>query len=221
MRLHHRASVVALAGLLAGCTSGGNFTYQQYAKLVGQAGRAMFNPVDVPRDAPAAVPYASMGYRLNGGDQTMLVLATKTDQSELWTAGSHVVLQTSHGRITRSVGLPSDLGALQPQQGEALAPPETALKGAFSTINMADYPTIPAYGVVLTCTFAAPQPESITILGQAIDTLRLDESCDSRGMNWRYVNSYWLDPKTGFAWATRQHLGQNLTIDTQIFRPPG
>src|SRR5579871_6430285 len=118
---------LAVAAALCGCGSGGNFTYRQYGNVMGQAFRSMFSHAEVPRQAAASIPYASLGYRLNGKDEFMLVLATSNEQGEIWTASSHVVFQTRQGRVTRTVGLPSDLGALLPQQGLALAPPSAAL----------------------------------------------------------------------------------------------
>src|SRR5947208_1821366 len=107
LKPQHALTLLLAAGL-AGCGSSGNFTYRQYGDLVRQAFRSSFAHGSVPREAVATIPYASMGYRLNGGNEAVLVLATKGEQNELWTAPSHVVFQTSHGRITRTVGLPPE-----------------------------------------------------------------------------------------------------------------
>jgi hypothetical protein len=212
---------LALVAGMAGCGSSGNFTYRQYGNVVGQAFRSMFSSTDLPRDAPASIPYASLGYRLNGGDEALLVLATQSDQSQLWTAASHVVLQTSQGRITRTVGLAQDLGGLMPQQGPVLPALTAALAAPFASQRIADLPQINAYGVVISCNTAAAGRETITILGQAIATMRVDESCASRSLDWRFVDNYWLDEKTGFVWRSRQHLSPSgETVDTEIFRPP-
>jgi len=214
-------AALALATGLAGCGSSGNFTYRQYGNVVGQAFRSMFSRTTLPREAAASIPYASLGYRLNGGDEALLVLATQTDQSELWTASSHVVFQTSHGRITRTVGLPQDLGGLTPGGGPTLPPLSTAFAGPFASQRIADLPAINAYGVAISCNTAAAGQETISILGQPIATVRVDESCASRSLNWRFVDNYWLDAKSGFVWRSRQHLSPSgETVDTEIFRPP-
>jgi hypothetical protein len=221
-RLGVKALGLAATIMLAGCGSGGNFTYRQYAGVMGQGFKAMFSRGDVSRETAAAIPYASMGYRLNGGDEAILVLATGSDDGQLWTAASHVVLQTRGGRITQTVGLPHDLGGLASQQNGALPPLAAALQAPFSSARLADFPQIAAYGVPVACVTAAQRQENVSILGQSIATMRVDENCNSSGLNWRFVNSYWLDPKTGFAWRSLQHISPDgETVETEIFRPPG
>ena len=116
--------------LLAGCGSSGNFTYREYGKVMGQALGSMFSRNDVPRETAAAIPYASMGYRIEGGDEAILVLATSSDESQLWTASSHVVLQTNAGRITRTVGLPNDLGGTGAAARHDPGPARRGVQGA-------------------------------------------------------------------------------------------
>lgn len=213
---------LAAAVLLSGCSSSGNVTYREYARIVGQAFSSTFSKSNVPREAAAAIPYASMGYRINNGDQGMLVLATDSDGNQLWTSSTHIVFQTSSGRITRTVGLPHDLGGMSPQRGQALTPPSAALKQPFSSARLADFPDIGAYGVVISCNAVARRLERITILDQTIATMRVDEACEDNRLSWRFVDNYWLDPKTGFAWRSQQHISpQGETVETEIFRPPG
>jgi Group 4 capsule polysaccharide lipoprotein gfcB, YjbF len=96
------------------------------------------------------------------------------------------------------------------------------LQAPFLSSRLADFPQIPAYSVAVTCSARQVGPGTVTILGQAIATIRVDEACETSSLNWRFVDSYWLDPKTGFAWRTRQHLAPDgETVDTEIFRPPG
>ena len=212
---------LAAAVLLSGCSSGGNSPYQDYAKVLGQAVSSIFHRSDVPREAPAAIPYASLGYRVNGGDEAMLVLATDTDGNQLWTSSNHVVFQTSGGRITRTVGLPQDLGGTSPHSAKALTPPAAALQQPFSSDRLVDYPALGAYGVSISCNALARRLERIKILNQTITTMRVDEICEDRASNWRFVDNYWLDPKTGFTWRSLQHVAQGEFVETEIFRPPG
>lgn len=217
-----KALGLAATALLAGCGSTSNFTYRQYASVMGQGLKAMFSHADVSRQTAAAIPYASMGYRLNGGDEGILVLATGSDESQLWTAASHVVLQTHGGRIIQTVGLPHDLGGLASQQNAALPPLAAALQAPYSSARLADFPQTAAYGVPVVCVTSARRQENVSILGQSIATMRVDENCNSSSLNWRFVNSYWLDPKTGFAWRSLQHISPDGEIvETEIFRPPG
>ena len=207
---------------LAGCGSDRSLPYSEYGQAVGQAFQSMFTPSSVPRSAVAGIPYASMGYRVNGGDETILILATSSPEYQLWTASSHVVFQTSNGRIQRTVGLPEDLGGMTPERGNALPSPAAALAAPYSSRRLADLPQSNAYGILIACTAMARGPQTITLLGESLATQRVDENCESRSLNWRFTDSYWVDPKTGFVWRALQHLTpQGETVETEIFRPPG
>jgi len=214
-------ALLAAAGL-AGCGSDSGAPYKEYGQAVGQAFRSMFKANSVPRSTVAGIPYASMGYRVDGGDEAVLVLATSSPDYQLWTASSHVVFQTSNGRILRTVGLAQDLGGMTPDHGSALPGPAAALAAPFSSRRLADFPQANAYGILIACTATARGAAPITLLGQSLPTQRVDENCESRSLNWRFTDTYWVDPKSGFVWRSLQHLTpQGETVETEIFRPPG
>jgi hypothetical protein len=214
-------ALLAMSGL-AGCGSDRAAPYKEYGQAVGQAFQSLFTPSSVPRSAVADIPYASMGYRVNGGDEAILILATSSPEYQLWTASSHVVFQTSNGRIQRTVGLPQDLGGMAPERGNALPSPAAALAAPFSSRRLADFPQSNAYGILIACTAAARGTATISLLGQSLATQRVDESCESRSLNWRFTDTYWIDPKSGLVWRSLQHLTpQGETVETEIFRPPG
>src|SRR5579872_624368 len=98
MRGHSANSPVLaclMAALLSGCSSDGNGAYREYGQILRQALHSTFSRTDVPRASVAAIPYASMGYRLDNGDESVLVLATDNGGDQIWTAGTHVVIQTN------------------------------------------------------------------------------------------------------------------------------
>ena len=211
-----------VALLLSGCSSDRNSAYHEYGQILGQAFRSTFSRTDVPRTSVAAIPYASMGYRINNGDQAVLVLATDNGGDQIWTSSKHIVIQTNAGRITRTVGLPHDLGGTTPQRGQVLTPIAAALKAPFQSARQEDFPELGAYGVTISCSAAARRSERITILEQSITTMRVDEVCQTGTLNRRFVDSYWLDTNTGFAWRSLQHVSpEGETVETEIFRPPG
>ncbi len=53
---------------------------------------------------PRALPYASMGWRLNGGPQNIIVLASDSGQEQMWTSAARIVIVTKDGRIKRTGG---------------------------------------------------------------------------------------------------------------------
>ena len=194
----------------------------EYFQVIKQSFANGFGSSAVTRDQAAAIPYASLGYRLNGGPEMLLVLATNSNGQLLWTSSSHVVLSTQDGRITRTAGLPHDLGALVPMRGPSLPAPATALEGPSLNNLAADFPDIGRYAVPIACRLSAKRRETITILGQPIATVRVDEDCLSTNPGWRFRNSYWLDSGSKFVWRSLQHIHpKGDTLEIEIFRPPG
>ncbi len=61
-------------------------------------------PASIARDDAARVPYASIGVRIDGGPQILLVLATATGPDLLWTSGAQVAIVTRGGRILKTAG---------------------------------------------------------------------------------------------------------------------
>jgi hypothetical protein len=212
-----------LAGCLAlaGCTNSNN-NYTQYFQLIRQSFSQPFNNSGVPREQAASIPYASMGYRLNGARENLLVLATDTNGDLLWTSASHVVLVTRDGRLIRTVGLPRNIASVTPTLSAATPPLGQVLKNAFTSIRSADFPDDGHYSVAIRCKTISRGRATITILGRALSTIRADEICESNTLNWSFRDSYWVDAQTGFVWRSLQHLTpRGDTVETEVLRPPG
>jgi hypothetical protein len=209
--------------LLAGCSSAdsGNTNYAQFYQLVKQSVSATFGKVRVTRDQAASIPYASMGYTLDGSNQMLLVLATDSGGELLWTGPSHAVIVTRDGRIVRTIGLGHDLAGLTAPSAAAPAP-AAAARGPFSSSRLEDFPELGLYGTLVSCRARLVGRQRIQILGQAITTNRVDEACRSQRPDWSFVDSYWVDPDNGLVWRSRQHIHPKGTeIETEVFRPPG
>ena len=209
--------------LLAGCSSGdsGNTNYAQFYQLAKQSLSATFGNVRVTRDQAASIPYASMGFSQDGGNQMLLVLATDSGGEQLWTGPSHAVIVTRNGRIIRTVGLGHDLAGLTMRSAAAPAP-GAAVLGPFSSTRLEDFPELGLYGILVSCRTHLVGRQKIDILGQAVTTNRVDEACQSRQPEWSFVDSYWADPDNGLVWRSRQHIHpKGGEIETEVFRPPG
>jgi hypothetical protein len=219
-----RRGLAAAALLLAaGCSSSdsGNTNYAQFYQLAKQSVSASFGNVRVTRDQAASIPYASMGYSQDGGNQMLLVLATDSGGELLWTGPSHAVIVTRDGRIVRTVGLGHDLANLTTRNA-AIPPPGAAVQGPFSSTRLEDFPEQGLYGAQLSCRAHLVGRQKIDILGQAVTTNRVDEACQSHKPDWSFVDSYWVDADSGFVWRSHQHIHpKGGVIDIDIFRPPG
>jgi hypothetical protein len=209
--------------LTGGCSSAGsgNTNYSQFYQIMKTSLAATMGKVRVTREQAAAVPYASMGYSIDGGNQVMLVLATDSNGELLWTSPTHVVIVTRDGRITRTLGLPHDLAAVT-SPGGFPPPPVAALRAAFTSTRQADFPQLGLYGVSLSCRTRLVGRQKIDILGQPITANRVEESCRSQNPDWTFTDIYWLDPESAQAWRSRQHTHpKGGTVEIEIFRPPG
>jgi len=208
--------------LLGGCTSTGDSNYSQVWQVLRDSVKASFGDAKVTRDQAAAVPYASMGWRLGKGPQSLIVLATDKDGQRLWTSSARIVLVTQDGRLVRSVGLPHDLGGLNPRNASALPPPAQALTAPYRNTRLADYPDMGRYGVTIDCQTHAVARQNITILGRVLSATLVQEDCDAQALRWHFQDQYWVDPTDGTVWRSRQHIHpQDDILETELFRPPG
>jgi hypothetical protein len=214
----------ALAFLLASCSSSGsgNTNYAQFYQLMRESLSASFGKIRVTRDQAASVAYASMGYSLDGGNQAMLILATDSGGELLWTSSAHVVIVTRQGRIVRTLGLDHDLSGLTTRNNVPPPPLAAAIQAPFTSTRLQDFPELGLYGVQVSCRAHAVGRQSIKILGQAVPTVRVDESCRSSRPDWSFTDNFWVDGDSGLVWRSRQHVHPNGgTVETEIFRPPG
>ena len=218
-----RVSALALVLLTAGCSSGqsGNTNYSQFLEIARQSMKASFGKVRVTREQAAAIPYASMGYTQDGGNESMVILGTDSGSEQLWTSAAKVVIVTRDGRIVRTLGLGHDLSGMT-ARGGVLPPLTAAMTAPFTSTRLQDYPEMDMYGVIVVCSARAAGRQTIKILGQPIATMRVDESCRARKPEWSFTDSYWVDTDNGRVWRARQHIHpQGGIIETEIFRPPG
>lgn len=213
---------LAASVVLAGCGggSGGGGPWTEYFSVLRQSVNATFTTQRVTLDQAAAVPYASLGFSVNGGSQQMLVLATSANGNQIWTAASHITLMTQEGRIVRSVNLPRDRAATTTVATAPLPPPAAALKGAFRTTRMIDLPDLGVYSLELNCVSTVRGRQLVEIIGTRMDTMRVDERCESRRLSWTFVDNYWVDAQSGFAWRSVQHVHPRTTVTIEILRPP-
>jgi hypothetical protein len=222
-RLISGIACIALSLAAAGCSSAnsGNTSYSQFYQVLRQSWAASFGKARITREQAAAIPYASLGYSMDEGNQGLLVLATDSGGNLLWTSAAHVVIVTRDGRIVRTVGLGRDLSNLTSRDERGLTPPSAAIRGPFTSTRLEDFPDLGLYGVRVSCLASLAGRQSIKILGQAIATLRVNEACSSRDPDWSFTDSFWVDKDNGFVWRSHQHIHpQGTSIDIEIFRPP-
>jgi hypothetical protein len=221
MRCCRAIAAVAASLVLGACSSEGNSGYGDYWKLISGSVKSSLGKTRVTLDQAAKVPYASMGWQLDHGDQYLIVLATDNNGEQLWTSAAHIVLVTQGGLIKRTVGLPHDLMALMPRDGHGLTTPVQALHGPYQDRRYADFPDLQAYSVEINCLGRLAGDQKIAILGKALTAARVEENCNAPSRNWTFRNVFWVDRDNGLVWRTSQSIHPGVTVQTEIFRPPG
>jgi hypothetical protein len=187
-----------------------------------QSVKASFGKVRVTREQAAAIPYATMGYRLDGANENVLILGTDSGGEQLWTSPLKVVMVTRDGRIVRTLGLAHDLSGLTARGNDVMPAPAAAIQAPFTSTRLEDFPELGMYGVIVSCRARAAGRQTIKILGQPIVTMRVDEACRSQKPEWTFVDNYWVDIDNGRVWRSRQHVHpKGGMIETELFRPPG
>ena len=213
----------ALALLAGACSSAssGNTNYSQFYQVLRQSFAASMGRVRVTREQAGAIPYATMGYRLDGGNQALLVLGTDSGGELLWTSAARVVIVTRDGRIVRTIGLGHDRAAQTARDTTRPPSPAAAIRGSFTTTRLEDFPELGFYGVQVSCRARMAGRQTIKILGQAIATMRVDETCGSRKPDWSFTDTFWVDADNGLVWRSLQHVHPNGdAVETEILRPP-
>jgi len=202
----------ALSAILGGCSSDN----QDWVSLLQSARQAWVN-----RDAPvglneaAAVPFATLGIRIDGGREQILVLATDSDGERLWTSGAHVAITTRGDRIVRTAGFGTDLSAVYSVSGER------DLRRVSSSNRVADFRDIGRFGISITCKRTVTAYDPITILGKQFETTRIEEVCNADAVGWAFTNVFWISEKTGRVWRSIQHIHpKGPALELEILRPP-
>jgi hypothetical protein len=210
---------LALALVLAGCGSqtGGMANWNEIESMVGD----QFGPApSIQLGQAAAVPYASLGLRSGSGAQNMLVLAADTGGDRLWTSMAKIAITTRGGRIVRTAGLPRNVDTVASPNGNdpiaAVAqggPPQQSLR-------FADYWDLNRFSVPLRCMTASRGADTVVILGKSIAVTRIEESCESKVLDWSFTDTFWVG-SSGLVWKSLQHIHPDFDpVEIEILRPP-
>lgn len=166
------------------------------------------------------VPFASIGVRIGDQGQRMMVLAANNGADLLWTSSSKLALSTNNGRITRAIGFENDLTGFMAETGNVFPDLPAVWAKPRQVAWTVDFAAQGLYSVEVSCTDLPAANEVIQILGQDIRTLRVDESCDARQIDWHFVNHFWVDTDTGSVWRSVQYINPNVDpIEIEVLRP--
>jgi hypothetical protein len=210
----HMLAIAVAAAFVSGCSSEGSTDWGAMFNLIRQSWESRDGTVQL--DTAAAIPYATLGIRIGGETERILILGSDTSGERLWTSAARIALTTRQGRIVATAGLGHDLSAYNS---------DSAFLGSWKSGRhfswMADFPDLGLYSVEIDCADAPAGVERITILGQEIDSIRVDESCRSDRLDWSFTNTYWVSEVTNRVWRSVQHIHPRLdALEIELLRPP-
>jgi hypothetical protein len=187
---------------------------------IGKIGVLLFHDIagigsssSVPRERAAGIPYASLGVRLGGSDESMFVLATKSGDDLTWLGGKSFAITTRHGRVVRTAGFYYNASGIHPAEGvkQDLTQP--------SVDYLYDFAEQSRYGIPVKCTRRNLGPERIVIISVAHDTTHVAEDCSASGTDWTFQNEFWHD-SSGYVWKSRQFVEPRLDpLTLEVLRP--
>ena len=213
------ALVSALALALTACSSQtGNMG--DWGQIFSLAGAGLDRDPSITLQQAAAVPYASLGVSIGDGSQMMIVLATDTGGDLLWTSKAKIAITTRNGRIVRTAGLPRNLdwvtfnGVGDPLLDAARGGPPR------QSVRFVDYWDLNRFSVPLSCVTVSRGADAVVILGKSIAVTRIEESCQSEALDWKFTDTFWVG-SSGLVWKSRQHIHPDFDpIEIDVLRPP-
>ncbi len=164
----------------------------------------------------AVIPYATLGIRIGGDPERIVVLATDSHGERVWTSASRVALTTRRGRIVATAGLGHDLSAFV---GDSALNGDWKIARSFSWT--ADFNDLGLYNVEVDCDDIPAGSEKIVILGKDIDTIRVDETCRSNQLDWSFSNTFWVSQVSNRVWRSIQYIHPKMgALEIELLRPP-
>jgi hypothetical protein len=164
------------------------------------------------------VPYSSLGYRVGGTAEQMLILGSSSGDTKFWTSAERKLLVTKSGRITQTAGFAWNLSETYWNSHDALA--DGIQAPLRPNPRLVDFKDVKRFGVRIHGQFNLKEESSIAILGANISTFTLSETCHCDDFDWDFENLFWIDRQSGFVWRSVQHVHPNLDpLEIEILRP--
>ncbi len=206
-------AALACTGLVAGCSSDGGGDWIAMFDAARSSWENRNAGVEL-KDA-AGIPYATLGVRIDGGREQILILGQDENGERLWTSSARVAITTRGGRIVRTSGFGTDLS------GYTATGPREDWSRPHAYTWTADFSDLGYYSVPVTCDVRPAGADPITILGQSFNTTRVDETCHADTLRWSFSNTYWVNTQTGRVWRAQAHFHpKGPALDLEILRPP-
>lgn len=193
--------------------------------LVGNSASDIFFPKDsdaqLTQASVAKIPYATIGVKVGRQPKALLVLSRFQQSNLHWLSADHVALVTNGGRLVKTAGFPADLKATFTYNSDpVLTGGLHKVVNGYRLMRAVDMQPEDRHSVRIDSIFRTDGRESIKIMGTTLDTVRVTERAAADAIDWKFENTYWVDPKSGFVWKSIQHFVPELPPAViEVFRP--
>lgn len=193
--------------LLTGCAAAPEDLYET-AKIA-----VMGQPdVDLSPQALDAIPYANAYLRVGDSPRALAVLAF-AEQGELkWASADKNMFITRDGRLTKTLGLPTNLRRISAETPDPLSSPASLTQSSFSWQWQAEWDQDYRSIHPMQSLFENQGLETLEINGQAVALQHVVETVEDQFLGRSYQNHYWREPTTGLVKHSAQQLGLDLPV---------
>ncbi|MNF97324.1 putative lipoprotein GfcB precursor [compost metagenome] len=208
-----RLAMLPLAALLSACNPLMTASLDTFKAAVQGP-----EPLELTREQVDAVPYYQIVITAPTGEAVMALVRQQGDVG-FWLASTQQVLLLQDGLAIRSVGFNDNLDGTR-FIGES--PFRTGLHripDGLHSVRELDFAARYQMGVRLESEFEKVGLETVTILDQKQELLRVDEHVRAPGLGFSTVNQYWVDPADGFILMSLQHVTPELPLRIVQVRP--
>ncbi|HEX4158032.1 MAG TPA: YjbF family lipoprotein [Rhizomicrobium sp.] len=211
----------ALAPLLVRCSSDPNSDTAGLTHLLGQSFDVFSGGSGVTLKEVSETQFASLGVRVGSGVQTMLVLASHSGRSTVWTSASHIALEIQSGRILRTAGLTQNLSGTNFSGADPLDAGLQTLPAPAPAKRSLDFSDLNAYGIAVNSTVEPAGLAEVDILGTRIACVHALERGTCPTFSWNFTNEYWASTHNGVVWRSLQFIHPDFDpLEIELLRPP-
>lgn len=174
----------------------------------------------IDADALRRSPYDQL-LASTGQGEAVLVLGKVDDRGQHWYSANQEMLLLKDGLLVGSVGLKQDLRGLRFTTANPFATGLQHVQAPTAADRIIDLWPAYRYGVPVHAVLTPGPLESVRILDEPRTLRRIDERIEAPALGWHATNHYWLDPRDGRVWKSRQAIAPGLSIDTVMLQPHG
>ena len=210
-----RLSLPLLCLLLQACTP----TQQGLEQTVMLAVKGPAD-VTVTPEQVANLPYASLYARINDGPRIFVVLGYNETGQQKWVTQDQAMLVTQHGRLVKTLGLPSNLADVSNLAQDPLADALHLQNGASWTrmVQWREQENVRAATAI--STFQRGDDTVLDIAGERVPCRVWHETVRMESLGAEWQNTFWIDNRDGTVLQANQMLAADaFPIAITLLKP--